>query len=373
MPAKHVGRSPKAEKERTYLSQSDVPSCSLGKALRVPEAIGDNYGFKPTTPLGVAKAMNILPGSSGFRMLAGAAIAYGLTDGGYNAEAISITTLGMRIVKPTAEGDDSLAMREAFLRPRVIREFLSKYNGAPLPKENIAHNVLSEMGVPHDRAPEVLKLIIEGAESVGLLQHIKDRIYVSLSESGRTDDNMREGSLEISETSASSVIQGGEPHSAQLHAATVQPRGIDRRAKRVFITHGKNHTLIEPIKKLLSFGEMEAVVSVQTQTVSQSVPNKVMEEMRSCGAAIIHVEDERHLIDKDSNEHIVLNDNVLIEIGAAMALFGQRFILIVKEGVKLPSNLQGLLMLIYKGDTLDMGETVKLMEAVNDMKQRSMP
>lgn len=95
--------------------------------------------------------------------------------------------------------------------------------------------------------------------------------------------------------------------------------------------------------------------------------------MRSCGAAIIHVEDERHLADAEGKEHIVLNDNVLIEIGAAMALFGQRFILVVKEGVRLPTNIQGLLELRYKGDTLNMDETVKLLEAINDMKKRPLP
>jgi predicted nucleotide-binding protein len=159
------------------------------------------------------------------------------------------------------------------------------------------------------------------------------------------------------------------PPTPTAPSAAVDPA----RAKKVFITHGKNRGLIEPITKLLKFGELEAVVSVQSQTVSQPVPTKVMSEMRACGAAIIHVEDERRLIDKEGNEQVVLNDNVLIEIGAAMALFGERFILVVKDGVRLPSNLQGLLVLPYKGTTLDMEETVKLMEAINDMKQRKLP
>jgi len=163
------------------------------------------------------------------------------------------------------------------------------------------------------------------------------------------------------------------PISKPTAPASPSATTTDGRARKVFITHGKNKALIEPIKKLLGFGELEAMVSVQTQTVSQSVPGKVMEEMRSCGAAIIHVEDERHLVDKEGNEYVVLNDNVLIEIGAAMALYGQRFILVVKEGVKLPSNLSGLLELRYKGDTLDMEETVKLLEAINDMKKRPLP
>ena len=98
-----------------------------------------------------------------------------------------------------------------------------------------------------------------------------------------------------------------------------------------------------------------------------------MAGMRSCGAAIIHVEDERRITDDKGEVHVTLNENVLIEIGAAMALYGERFILVVKDGVKLPSNLQGLLQLRYKGDTLDVNETVALMEAMKDMKGRSLP
>jgi len=48
-------------------------------------------------------------------------------------------------------------------------------------------------------------------------------------------------------------------------------------------------------------------------------------------------------------------------------------VLVVKEGVKLPSNLQGLLELRYKGDTLDVNDTVNLMEAINDIKKRPLP
>ena len=114
------------------------------------------------------------------------------------------------------------------------------------------------------------------------------------------------------------------------------------KVRKVFIAHGKNQQFLDPIKKLLTFGEMEAVVSVEKQSVSQPVSDKVMNDMRSCGAAIIHVADELRLMDNEATEHIVLNPNVLIEIGAAMALYGKRFILLVKSGVELPSNLQGL-------------------------------
>jgi hypothetical protein len=162
------------------VSQSDVPAYSLSKALRVASAIADSYGKHPTKPLRVADAMGLTPTSSGFRMLCGAAIAYGLTQGGYNADLISLTPLGRRIVAPTMEGDDLAARREATLSPRIVKEFLNRYNDSKLPTELIALNVIEEMGVPRDRAKTTLDLILESAREVGFLREVKGNLYVDL-------------------------------------------------------------------------------------------------------------------------------------------------------------------------------------------------
>ena len=98
-----------------------------------------------------------------------------------------------------------------------------------------------------------------------------------------------------------------------------------------------------------------------------------MDEMRTCGAAIIHVDDEQRLIDQDAKEHIAINPNVLIEIGAAMALYGHRFILLVRDDVRLPSNLQGLHRVEYHGDVLDGDTTIRLLEAINEIKENPAP
>lgn len=360
--------------QRKYVSQADVPTSSLERALRIPQAIADNYGYKATSPLQVAMALDIQPSSSNFRMLTGAAIAYGLTSGGYNADTISITPLAMRIVRPTTEGDDTAAKREAFLRPRVIREFLQKYDRAPIPRDDIARNVLMEFGVPTDRTAEILSLIVEGAKELGFLQQIKDRTYVDLSSAKASVESRPAETVSAAtgEEVSDSTVEEAIPPTASPVVVT-RPPDDAARLRRVFISHGKNRALIEPIKKLLSFGEFVPVAEVENPTVSQPVPTKVMAGMRSCGAAIIHVEDERRIPDDKGEVHVVLNENVLIEVGAAMALYGERFILVVKDGVKLPSNLQGLLQLRYKGDTLDVNETVTLMEAMKDMKGRSLP
>ena len=125
MAKRTTAASASKESSRAKISQTEVPAFSLDDALRVPRSIADHYGYKPTRPLNVAAGMGVQPNSSQFRMLAGAAIAYGLTSGGPNAPEIAITPLGLRVVRPTAEGDDLNAKREALLKPRVIGEFLA--------------------------------------------------------------------------------------------------------------------------------------------------------------------------------------------------------------------------------------------------------
>jgi predicted nucleotide-binding protein len=361
--------------KRVRVSQSDVPAYSLDDALRVAAAIADNYASAPTKPLEVAAAMNLAPNSSHFKMLTGSAIAYGLTSGGYNAIEITLTPLANRILSPLEEGDDLHAKREALLSPNVIGQFLSKYNNSPLPPEGIAYNVLGSMGVPKERAAGTYKLIIDGAGSLGLLQEIKGKKYVNL-------NNKSHGIAVLSKVTSVSPSELNGEDEEKIEAAIspdIPPhdQGRDMPAqpqissnKKVFVTHGRNKGLVDPIKKLLSFGELEAVVSVERQSVSQPVPDKVMNDMRDCGAAIIHVEGEMTLIDTEAKEHVVLNPNVLIEIGAAMALYGKKFILLVKDGVKLPSNLQGLYEVRYEGDTLDGNATIRLLEAINELKKQ---
>lgn len=109
-------------------------------------------------------------------------------------------------------------------------------------------------------------------------------------------------------------------------------------------------------------------MSEERETVSKPVPDKVLDDMRSCSAAIIHIGTEQRLLDQDGNEHRIINQNVLIEIGAAMMRYGGKFILLVEEGTTLPSNLQGLYEVRYEGDELDYPATKKLLKAFNDFK-----
>jgi hypothetical protein len=179
--------------KRAYLKQADVPSASLDEALRVPQAILNHYAGKPSAPLQVAKALNMDPKGSQVRVLSGAAIAFGLIEGGAQATSISITELARRILRPKQENDDLVAKREAVLKPRVFGDFLRQYDGHAFPRQDIALNVIEEMGVPRDKAEEVLERIDSSARSVGFLEEIKGKNYVTLQGAAQSSKPAQEG------------------------------------------------------------------------------------------------------------------------------------------------------------------------------------
>lgn len=104
-----------------------------------------------------------------------------------------------RILRPKTEGGDLIAKREAVLTPRIFKDFLTTYDGNPFPRQDIALNVLEDMGVPRDKASEVFQRIESSAKSVGFLEEIKGKLYVSLQGSSALMGNQ---SPEESETLA---------------------------------------------------------------------------------------------------------------------------------------------------------------------------
>lgn len=180
------------------------------------------------------------------------------------------------------------------------------------------------MGVPSERAKNVLDLIVAGAAAVAFIKEIKGKKYFTF-DGVSTDGQSADEAPDTDEESDAGVVDL-RPTPQRITPTLPPPTHsseVGRAQRRVYITHGKNRLFVEPVKKLLTFGELDAIVSVERPSVSQPVPDKIMAEMRSCGAAIIHVDAEQKLLDSETNEHFVLNPNVLLEIGAAMALYGR--------------------------------------------------
>jgi predicted nucleotide-binding protein len=227
----------------------------------------------------------------------------------------------------------------------------------------IAGNVLRSMGLPPDRVDGAIEIIKSNGRYAGIIRDTPNGPFVNLDSPGVPAPAATPG---LPEQDADDDIQ---PASTVLAPAALTPAApslpspaFDPKTSRVFISHGKEREIVGQIKELLTFGNFEPVVSVERESTAIPVPEKVFEDMRACGAGIIHVGAEGKYLDPAGREHTKLNDNVLIEIGAAMALFGKKVILLVERGVPLPSNLQGLYRCDFDGDRLEYESTMKLLK-----------
>ena len=359
------------DKKQSRVSQMDFPSLPLALALKVARGLWDHYAGKSAAPHNVALAIDVSPTSSAWRSLTGASIAYGLTEGGYGAGEITLTELGKRIVAPTSEGDNEAALQAAALAPRIAGEFFRQYDRAKFPREDIAANILIEKGIPKDRASAAVSMLIENGKFVGFIKQTKTGPFVSLDVPiggvGKIGVIEEEGGADFTEygDGANEGAVSPNPVAAPFPARVTVS---DPKNDKVFITHGKNLKILEQIKQVVELGGFAPVVSVQNETVAKPIPEKVMDDMRACGAAVIHVGAEGVLTDGDGKEHPHINPNVLIEIGAAMALYRGRFILVVEEGVTLPSNLSGLYESRYSGEGIQFDAGMKILKALRGLK-----
>ncbi len=360
--------------QKSRVSQNTLPLFSLESVLVIAQALKDNFAGQPTAPLLVAEACKISPTSSNWRYLTGCSIAYGITNGGWNAQNIQLTELGERIVSPLEEGDDFRAKKQAVLIPAILKEFYMMYNRNKLPRKDIGLNVLQKKGVPVERLEATWAILRKNAEYVGILRVISGNEYIYLDDDRSTIKAVSSSTLQnTEETFNDEVIPDELAERLQIDIPNKpkaeEPVEIKRHEKpNVFISHGKNsQVIIDQLKELLSYGQMVPIVSVERETTAVPVPDKVFSDMRNCDAGIINIVEEE-FPSENGTKVKRLNENVLIEIGAAIALYEKRIILLSKKGTQLPSNLQGLYRCEYEGNQLDYSATIKLLKTIQELR-----
>jgi hypothetical protein len=186
MPTKKAGSQPvEVDKaKRTYFRHADFPQNDLQQAQRVASAIVDNFAGNEGTPPDIVLAIRVNPTSSAWRALTGSAIAYGLTDGGVNANVIKLLPLGRKLVAPEVEGDDLGARRETIMKPRIMKEFFGMYRRAKFPSDTIALNVLKAMGIPPERAQPAIETVKANGRYAGIIRDTPAGPFVSLDAPG---------------------------------------------------------------------------------------------------------------------------------------------------------------------------------------------
>jgi len=344
-----------ASSKRSRISQGDVPSISLERAMRVPETLRDFYASSPTRPIDIATAVDMTPSSGTFRVLCGAAVGYGLTDGGPNAPAVALTKLGSRAVNPTEEDDDKRALREAALKPTIANRFYQKYDGSPLPPKNIAENVLAEFDVPRDRTGDVYDLLIENARFVEFLKKIKDKAFIDIGGplAPASAETTNHEDLEFDEEEAADLLAPAADAVDQPQAPTVRSETPPAPTKNaIFVGHGGNKKPLEQLIKVLNEYKIPYKAAVEEPNRARPIPQKVRETMQDCGAAILIFTADKEYFDSDGNSIWRPSENVSHELGAASVLYGERIVVFKEQGIELASNFSSVGYIEFESDKL---------------------
>ncbi len=140
-----------------------------------------------------------------------------------------------------------------------------------------------------------------------------------------------------------------------------------QRSQRVFITRTHGGKILEHVRELAASGRFIPVVARERGAADRPLLYDLVEQMRGCDTAIIHV--TASPVSLDAERPAQISGDVLIEIGAAMALYGREFVLLVEDAIVLPPYLHGLRECRYSGDTLNMAATMRLLRTFGSSAQ----
>jgi hypothetical protein len=354
-------QSPTANRRRVYVSQADVPRHDLETALKVSRALEDHYGGGPASPLDVATSLDSTPSSSWFRTITGAAIAYGLTEGGSNSNEIKLTPLGRRVVAPTSEGEDEVAIREALLRPRVVGEFLTKYDRKKLPPENIAMNVLTQLGVDKAATARTYEKILASARFARALRVMKGGgEWVELRGARQTpmsEEDGGEDSAFLDEAGFGHDDSGGEPTQPSTDGADAS------RPKPIFVGHGKNKGPLVKVEDILKSFKIPYKVAINEANLGQPIPTKVKNVMRECGSAILIFTKDEKFLDAAGSEVWRPSENVVYELGAASLAYDDKVVIFMEDGLSFPVNFDSVGHITFEPNAIE----AKTMDLIKEL------
>lgn len=332
--------------------KASFPRDTLKRALTIAESIERNYAGKAYDRLDLAKSLDWSPNSSGFRTLIISSGRYGLTEGGYSADRIALTPLGSSIVSPTKEGETNVGLRQALTTPELFARVLRHYDKKAIPRQELLKSALrKEFGVAPDDVDACYEVLLANLKDYGIIENIKGNDF-----------------LQLDKLSAPSVMTppslGDETEEPLPPTAPVT--AMEPPKPRVFISHSKNMKILTQLKQMLDFGGFEHEVAVERETTAIPIPDKIFGLLRKCNCAVINVSADEQ---EKAGESYGINQNVLIEIGAAFLLYNKKVILLVDKRVTLPSNLQGLNLMHYEGEELSWETGMRLQTALTEFRR----
>ena len=135
---------------------------------------------------------------------------------------------------------------------------------------------------------------------------------------------------------------------------------------RVFISRGKNTKIIDQVQEALELAAIESEVATRIDNDGVPIPTNVLQTMRQCDAGVIVITSED--CQDESGEEFTLNEQVLIEIGAALAFYNDRVVLLRDKRIQLPAILKDIRSCKFDGNDLTWDAGMQLMKTIVDLK-----
>lgn len=186
---------------------SAFPPVALKEARLIAKTIAEKNAGRPMRRLDVFHELGKSPDSGASRNLVTSSSGFGLTNGGYQAETLSLTELGKRLA---VDGDETASI-DAVLNVEIFKAFFEAYKDRPIPAAVAGRSFLAERGIQTDRTQACLDRIFENGRAVGLIEQI----------AGTERVLSREHALEKKPSGA----RKAEPKDAEAENGTTPSRG----------------------------------------------------------------------------------------------------------------------------------------------------
>jgi len=137
---------------------------------------------------------------------------------------------------------------------------------------------------------------------------------------------------------------------------------------RVFISHRGDTNIMARIEEALDLADLEYEIVQRNSLESVPMSDEIFQAMRRCDAGIILVtENDYH---NDDTGQPVVDENLLVEIGAAFIQFERRVVLLRQTRIPLPVKLQGLDSCEFEAQGLGWDVAVKLIKSVKQFREK---
>lgn len=177
-----VSPSKKAPSKKTAAtpgSKAKFPRHSVGKAIRIAQAILDQNAGKACTRADAAKFLGLSSPAGPFSVEISSSIKYGFLDQPESGH-IQPSALAKKILRPQSPSDTIDGYREAVMKAPDISEVYQHYRGENLPDDQFLRNTVVETyKVPPESFQEFKQVFLESLEAAELISKHGDKIRVT--------------------------------------------------------------------------------------------------------------------------------------------------------------------------------------------------